>query len=257
MTEETDGVAEAFDGQWQIALTAAGRVGEQAARAFEQSARTAAAASTQEARELQNRLDAQRSAARAQLAPTERAEWWGTATPGDVAQAWETARSWAGLDPDARRAADEIRTQVLARYGVDVHAIGADPAALGAASAAREEAERAASRPRDGSRSDDVEAVLLMQDADWADQAREAPPEPGEGSTEGSTERYDSPERRLALAASLAGVADAETVQARLLADTNQATPASQAVATAPGATPAPPRQRGPARSKLMQKELD
>lgn len=45
---------------------------------------------------------------------------------------------------------------------------------------------------------------------------------------------YDSVERRRDLAAGLEGIDDAE---ARVLADINQARPASEAVATAPGKT--------------------
>jgi len=48
---------------------------------------------------------------------------------------------------------------------------------------------------------------------------------------------YDSVERRRDLAAGLEGLAGAETIEARVLADINQARPASEAVATAPGKT--------------------
>jgi len=48
---------------------------------------------------------------------------------------------------------------------------------------------------------------------------------------------YDSVERRRDLAAGLEGIADAETIEARVLEDINQARPASEAVATAPGKT--------------------
>lgn len=68
---------------------------------------------------------------------------------------------------------------------------------------------------------------------------------------------YDNAERRRDLAGSLEGVADAETVQARVLADTNQARQAVEAVGTTPGKAPQARRQRGPAgRTKEQQKTL-
>ena len=255
MADEPDGVDEAFEGALRVGLTVAGRVGEQVARAREQAARNTQVTSEQEARELQARFDAERSAARAQLAPVQREEWWTRAQPGDVATAWETARTWQDFDPDARRTADRIRDEVRSRYGVDVNEPRAEPAALAAAIEARENAERDAARQRDESRRDDVEAGLLMSEADRAD--REHDPATAATAEQDSREVYDSAERRLAMAASLEGVADTETVEARVLADTNQARPAVDAVAATSRKAPKERRQRGPAvRAKEQQKTL-
>ncbi|MDQ3359699.1 MAG: hypothetical protein M3520_12955, partial [Actinomycetota bacterium] len=75
MADESDGVDEAVEGVLRVGLTAAGpRMAEIIARAREQAAREAQAASEHEARELAERLTAERSAARAQLAPVHRGD---------------------------------------------------------------------------------------------------------------------------------------------------------------------------------------
>jgi hypothetical protein len=52
---------------------------------------------------------------------------------------------------------------------------------------------------------------------------------------------YDSAERRRDLAAELEGLADEETIEARVVADTNQALPAEEAVSNTPRRTPRHP----------------
>lgn len=255
MADEPDGVDEAFEGALRVALTVAGRVGEHAARAREQAARTAEAASQQEARELRARMDAERSAARASLAPVEREEWWAKAGQDEVAAAWETARAWRDTDPDARRIAGRIRDEVRTRYGVDAEEARPEPGALRDALDAREDAEREAQQQREESRRDDAEAARLIGEADHAD--REQDPAQNTAAERAGHDLYDTAERRRELAGSLEGVADAEAVQARVLADTSQGRPASEAVSTAPGKAPKARRQRGPAgRTKEAQKTL-
>lgn len=243
MADEPDGVEEAFEGALRVALTVAGRVGEHAARGREQAARTAEAASQQEARELQARMDAERSAARASLAPVEREQWWAKAGPDEVAAAWETARAWRDIDPDARRIAGRIRDEVRTRYGVDAEDTRPEPGALREALDARENAEREAQRQREESRRDDAEAARLIGEADRSD--REQEPDQHTAAEQAGRNLYDTAERRRDLAASLDGVADAEAVQARVLADTNQGQPAAKAVEVAPAKTPAASRTRG------------
>ena len=258
MADEPDGVDEAFEGQLRVALTVAGLAAEHAVRARERAARTAEAASQQEARELRARVDAERSAARASLAPVEREEWWAKAGAEEVAAAWETARTWSEVDPDARRAADRIREEVRDRYGVDVDATRPEPGALRDALEARDAPDREAQRQREDAGRDDAEAARLMGEADRADRAdRAQEPTEGAAASQDGQDLYDTAERRRDLATGLEGVADAETVEARVLADTNQARPASEAVASAPGKTPKAPRHRGPAgRAKEQPKTL-
>ena len=190
MVDEPDGVDEVFEAALRVGLTVAGRVAEQAARAREQAARNAQAASEHEGRELAARFDAERSAARAQFAPVQHQEWWTSAQPADVAAAWEAARTWQDVDPDARRAGDRIREEVRSRYGVDVNAPLADPAALADAIAARDGAERDATRGRQESGRDEVEAALLMDQADRAD--REHNPEQATSAEQEGNDLYDT-----------------------------------------------------------------
>ena len=130
MAEESDGIAEAFDGQLRVALTAAGRVGEVLARMREDAVRRAQAASEQQARELSSRFDAERLAARAELGNVYRPDWWDNASPEQIGQAYTTARAWSGEEPEAVRAEGRIRDEVRERYGVDVANTGADPDAV-------------------------------------------------------------------------------------------------------------------------------
>lgn len=253
--DEPDGVDEAFEGQLRVALTVAGLTAEHLASARERAARDAEATSQQQARELRARTDAERSAARASLAPVEREEWWSKAAPQDVAAAWETARAWTDVDPDARRIADRIREEVRSRYGVDVDDARPDPGALRDALDAQENAERKAQRQREEARRDDAKAARLLGDADRAVRAQE-PAQSGVLEQDGR-DSYDTADRRRDLAASLEGVADAETVEARVLADTNQARPPAEAVITAPGKAPQVRRARHPARHLAAQAMIE
>ena len=130
MAEESDGIAEAFDGQLRVALTAAGRIGEVLARMREDAVRRSQAASEQQSRELSSRLDAERLAARAELGNVYRPDWWDNASPEQIGQAYTTARAWSGEEPEAVRAEGRIRDEVRERYGVDVAHTGADPDAV-------------------------------------------------------------------------------------------------------------------------------
>jgi hypothetical protein len=252
VADESDGAEEVFEAALRVGLTVAGRMAEQAARAREQAARDAQAASEQEGRELQARLDAERSAARAQLAPVERQDWWASADPEQVAAAWETARAWQDVDPDVSRAADRIRHEVRDRYGVEVDDPRAEPGALADALAARQDAQRHAQQRLQESRRDDVEAALLIREADQADRAQQ--PTATAGAEQDASVLYDTADRRRQLAASLEGVADRETVQARVLADTAQARPATHAVAAdaKPGGRP----RVFPVRARAQQQKL-
>src|SRR5690625_1718162 len=133
MAEETDGIEEAFEGQVRILVTAAGQVGERLARAREQALRRAQAHSEQQAREMQSRLEAERRAARAELASVYRADWWDQATPEQIGQAYQVARAWAQEDPEAVRAEQRIRGELRTRYGIDADNTGASPSAVQAA----------------------------------------------------------------------------------------------------------------------------
>lgn len=117
---ESDGIEEAIEGMSRVGMTVAGRLGEQLARARETTLRRAQAAEEQQGRELQARFDAERAAARAQLAPVMDNRWWDNATTKDIERAHETATAWKDYDPAARNAAETIRDQVQRRFGMDV-----------------------------------------------------------------------------------------------------------------------------------------
>lgn len=202
--DEPDGVDETFDGMLRFGLTGAGQMAEVYARHREQQARDARAASEQEARELGARLYAERAAARAQLAPVQRSEWWDQAQPDQVAQAWQTARAWEQHDPDAARAVDRIRHEVQDRHGIDVDELTGQRSTAGR---------------------DDAEAARLLAEAERADQTDRA-----DALIEAGSDSYDTADRRRDLAASLDGSVDEETAQARVVADTFQARPAADAL---------------------------
>ncbi|NSX38647.1 hypothetical protein HTS88_19895 [Pseudarthrobacter oxydans] len=225
---EADGMDEAVDGAMRTGLMVAARIGEQLARMREEEQRNIAAAEEQRARQLQERFDAQRAAARAQLPPTARDGWWDKATPGMIEQAHQTATAWKAYDPEAAQAAEHIRDQVQARYGIDVNNPGADEASVSAALTRTQQARTDAENERtkaSAARTDEAVAGVAVAGANRQDKAaQKAQDEPG----------YDSPERRQQLAESLEGKGDREAVNSRLLADKHQSTPATAAVAQKP-----------------------
>ena len=235
------------------ALTVAGQLAERIARAREQAARDARGASEQHARELQARLDAERAAARAALAPVGRDDWWQRAEPDDIARAWETAQAWREHDPAARQAAERIHAELRTRYGIDTRDLRADPAAVRAALAARDTARAGAGGQRSRAHDEEAEAGALLAGANRADAAQDANRDGGRP----DTDRVDADNHlaeaasREHLAAALKGVADGEAVEARVIAATNQARPAAEAVtATPPPRAPRARRARGAGRVK-------
>lgn len=277
MAEESDGIEEALTGSVRVAVTVGARLGEMLARAREEQLRHAEAAEEQHARELTARLRAEQAAARADLAPVFRAEWWDQAGPDDIQHAYTTARAWTGQDPEAARAADQIREEVRRRYAVDVDRAAADPelvrVALERAEARRAEAEQERARAA----AENAEAQLLVAEADRADLAAETAraaaehePDPAvrdqatlaaereqtraTATLEGGKDGYDSAERRAAFAADLErrGI-DHDTVAARMTADISQGTHPSEAVKNTGKKAPKARKSRGP---KQRQHEL-
>ena len=244
MTEhEPDGVNEAFQASARVAITAGGLIAERMIRAREQAIRDAEAAGRQHARELQARLNSERAAARAALRPASSDRWWAEATPEQVGVAWETANAWRGVDADAQRTADLMRDELRRRYAIDVESLDAEPGAVRDALERRERALRLAAQAREQARVDAAVAAPLLVGAGVADRdqaARDAEPDGRR-----AEHLSDSAERRRELAAELDGVADDETVEARVIADTSQARPAEDAAASAPSRAPKARRSRG------------
>lgn len=285
MSESTDGIEEAFEGQLRVLVTAAGQVGERLARQREETQRNAQARSEQEARERASRIEVERLAARVELRDVGRADWWDRATPEQIARSYQVARAWSAEDPEAARAEERVRSEIRGRYGVDVDDAGADPErvrqlvrleldraerdrAAGeeqAARAAREsveaqqllahanqqdaqaEAARAASEHEPDPQDREAAAVQAEQHGATADSARE----------DGRT-LYDSAERREGTARELEskGVSR-EVVATRMRADVSQAKPATEAVKGAGAGRTAVARKRRGRVAQAQRSGLD
>lgn len=259
MVDDTDGIGETFDNSLRIALTAASQFGERFARLREEWNRQREAAATQEARELQSRLDAERAAVRGQLAVVEQPSWWDRADVRDIADAREAAVAWRDHDAVAARANETIRRELQDRYGIDVDAAGADPAAV-ADALRRAEDDRAQAREQQRRSGEELTASQILlssaeardRDANAAAERAQDSGDPTAAAESTSQEReaaaepsqvaasYDSAERRAEFARSLEGTASAEEVRGRLLADTGNAKSPREAV----GASASAPKAR-------------
>ena len=283
MAEETDGVGETFDDSLRIALTIASQFGERIARLREQLARQREASAIQEARELEARFEAERGAARASLAPVAHPEWWNQASPEDIAGVHETATAWSDFDDVASDAGDTVKHEVQERYDIDIDSPGADPAAVAAAlrDAERDRADAVTERQRAG---EDLTASQILfanadrhereaqeaADRDWTtsgldgadstdlntrddDRKRVADVTDQARVERGSSElAYDSSERREQFAASLEGKADQKTINARILADGENAKHPREAVLSQPGKAAKPRRS---SKSSVQQRD--
>ncbi len=269
-TQESDGIDEALHGVTQTAMTAAARIGEQLARTREQQAREAQARSAQAASEYGARFTAERDAARSSLAPVHRPEWWDSAQAEDVTKAYQSAKAWSDVDPEAVRAEQKIVEEVRNRFGVDVTG-DSDPATVAEAVARSEQARADGAELRTGAGSDTAEAVDLMAGADAADRRAEMEAEQqhhagdrweddrsakhaGEADRdERSAEAlhgdaghaYDSAERREAMAEGMDHIENKAAVEARVRSDVAQGRPATEATTTAPSRAPKARATRG------------
>ncbi len=194
---------------------------------------------------------------RGQLAVVDQPSWWNRADVRDIADAREAAVAWRDHDDDAARANETIRREVQDRYGIDVDAPGANPAAV-ADALRRAEADRAQAREEQRRSGEELTASQILlssaeaRDRDMdaaADRAHETE-DPTAASKSTSQEReaaaersqaassYDSAERRAEFARSLEGTASAEEVRGRVLADTGNAKSPREAVAARTATTP-------------------
>lgn len=265
MAEDTDGVSETFDDSLRIALTISSQFAERITRLREQLSLQREASAQQEYRELEARFESERGAARASLAPVQNSEWWNTARPEDIAAAHETATVWRAQDDKAHEASERIRREVQERYGIDVEAPGARPEAVAAAlrDAERDRAQARTERERAAQELTASQLLLASADrrdrdeqdiaeAEWRD-GREDTTAPGLAAEERlqSELAYDSAERRQRFAASLEGTADQKAIDARILADGENAKHPREAVLRQPGQAPKPrKRSKGAAQER-------
>ena len=127
---ESDGMDDVLDGGLRQSLMIASRIAETLARRRQESQRQQEHQDAQTAHEAQARVAAERSAAHAALAPVEKDQWWDKAQANDIATAHAVATSWKDYDPAALAASEKIRQEVMKRYGIDTHDVGADAAYL-------------------------------------------------------------------------------------------------------------------------------
>lgn len=225
---EADGIDDVVENTLRAGLMAAARIGEQLARLREQEQRRIQQEEEQRARVLQERFNAAQAAARAQLEPVSRDDWWDKATPAMIERAHQAATAWKDYDPIAAEHAARIKDQVQQRYGIDVDNTGATEQQISAALAEAERARGQAQEERSNgaaARTDEAVAGVAITGARREDAARSA--EPGQ-------ESWDTTERRSNLAANLSKSVHPETAQARLIADTHQGTHPSAAVTSRP-----------------------
>lgn len=173
---QADGVFEEAEGNIRQQLMAAAQLARSAVQARQDAAQRATRRDLEEARQLQAQLDAQRVAARAELAPVHESSWWDQAQVRDVARAYETAVTFRDEDQAARDAESRIRQELRERYDVEVLETGADPAVVRATLVDRD-TERAERDERQAQARDDqdlaaglvVGAEVLEVSADLAD----------------------------------------------------------------------------------------
>ncbi len=238
---DPDGVENAMSQTVRTTGMVAGYVAQNAAMAVEQRALQDAQDAAERTREARNRWDAQRRAALAQLAPNRSEAWRAAAQLPDLVEAWRTARGWAGADPHAGVAEDQIARTVRDRYGIDLRAVGPDLAsALG-----RRAADQASASPTPGRPAAEgaQEAVGLLV----ADDALDLHP----------SVRRPPAETHREIGGAAAGPAtpqhDPEADEATAIAAVNQAFPAEEALSVpldhgrmASGPRVPTPRQRPP-----------
>ena len=123
---ESDGRDDVVDGGLRQSLMVASRIAETLARKRQEAQRQQEHLESTAAHEAQARFAAERSAAHAALAPVGKEQWWDKAQPSDIATAHAVAEGWKDHDPRALEASERIRQEVLARYGIDTHDVGAD-----------------------------------------------------------------------------------------------------------------------------------
>lgn len=250
---EHDGVDEALSNSLRTALMAAGRIGEQLARVRENQLRHSEARSAQEQRELQNRLDTERLAARAELAVVSRNEWWDSANAEDVTGAWQTANAWRTIDPEIERHATRIESEVATRWGLDARETGARPDQVREYLQRILDARRLAEDELTQAKKAEAEAAELLLTADAMRDSRDAGHVDDVAADEEKEDRLrdqagdltETAASHREAADSYLGIADSEIREAKVTADKGQALPAARATAGAGRRPRRAPRRGG------------
>jgi hypothetical protein len=104
--------------------------------------------------------------ARAEVAPVHVSHWWDTVSAEQIANVYETAVVWGGIDTEANHAGERIAQEVCTRYGVDVHNLDANSVAVREAITMAEHERTKAAIQRGESAIDVVEANAFIAAAD-------------------------------------------------------------------------------------------
>jgi hypothetical protein len=233
---QADGVFEEAEGNLRQALMGAAQLARSATQARQAVAERATRRDLEEARQLQAQLDAQRVAARAELAPVHESSWWDQAQVRDVARAYETAVTFRDEDQAARDAESRIRQELRERYDVELLETGADPAVVRATLVDRD-TDRAEPDERQAQARDDqdlaaglfvgaevLEASADLADAEEAQELRNLAASIEDGVEHDAQLSWDSAERREAHVEGIkAGPDQAAAVTAWEQADVDQA----------------------------------
>jgi hypothetical protein len=230
--DPSDDMAQEVERQLQLAIAAAALAARKAINLRRASLADAQADSEARAAELRDQLDRQRALAISRIQPVFDQVWWETATPSQVGEMWQEAAQWRQFATSERsglsnievfdRAAERIDREGRDRWQVDVY----DVAALAHADDLTEANELATANPAEVSQPAAVTAVPT------------------------GAEAYDTPARRERLQRRMVDAeVPADAVDARMLADTAQACPVSEAMRQEPTPThptrPSPPRSAG------------
>ncbi|TFC50487.1 hypothetical protein E3T24_13830 [Cryobacterium sp. TmT2-59] len=171
---QADGVLEEAEGNICQQLMAAAQLARSAVQARQDAAQWATRRDLEEARQLQAQLDAQKVAARAELAPVDESSWRDQTQVRAVARAYETAVTFRDEDQATGDAESRIRQDLRDRYDVEVLETGADPVVVRATLADRateraDRDERHAQARDDQDRAADIgdDAELSWDSADW------------------------------------------------------------------------------------------
>lgn len=208
-----DGVADEAEGNIRMMLMVAAQSARSALQRRQEQMRFAARGDLEQARVLQAQLDAERAAARAELAPVHSSSWWDQAAARDVARVYETAVLWRDDDQAARDAESRIKRELRDRYDVDVNEWGADPSVVAARLEARERARDERDQERDLAAEERdmatglvIEAEVLELQADQVDAGEAEKLRDVAAEVENNAElSWDSAQRREEHAAAIAG----------------------------------------------------
>lgn len=246
---DPDGVTDQAEGNLRMALMTAAQLARTASNARRGRLEQATRRDLDEARQLQARIDADRTTARAELAPVHEASWWDQADVGQVARVYETAVTWRDEDEAARAAESRIREELRDRYGVEVNESSADPAVVRAELGRRSAARQETSTEREQARLDQdlavgltIEADVLEMQADTADgrEARELRDEAAALEEHAEVE-WDSAVRREEHADRISQAGEPAAAAAWKQADVDQARHPSEAIR---GTRPKSPRTK-------------